>query len=314
MAIPEYSDTYMAALKKAANLLGGKDGWADKELTRLYGMIAEDARNEPHKQCSVSDVVLPCGPGEFESAAQHVGTYIAQREAFVVGSVGALIPNPNNPQVTSASLLGSRVTTLAPGALFEISGTMLGSSATAAAGSDLPRTLGNVWVAVDGARAPLISTASEKIQAQIAWPLRSGSATIAVVVNGAISNSVESAIAPSSLSLLALTHSNSTPVSGSAPAEKGEVLVAYAVGLGAVRGELGIGTLTPRLPLYSAVEDLRIAVGGFASAPLFAGLTPGFVGLYQVNFEVPIKCATGNSVSLIMEAGGRTTSSSLAVQ
>ncbi len=38
----------------------------------------------------------------------------------------------------------------------------------------------------------------------------------------------------------------------------------------------------------------------------FSGLAPGFVGLYQVNAQVPENAATGDAVPLILTIGGAT--------
>src|SRR5206468_9281763 len=39
LAIPEYRSYYLSQLARAADLLGGRGGWADQELTRLYALI-----------------------------------------------------------------------------------------------------------------------------------------------------------------------------------------------------------------------------------------------------------------------------------
>jgi uncharacterized protein (TIGR03437 family) len=47
---------------------------------------------------------------------------------------------------------------------------------------------------------------------------------------------------------------------------------------------------------------------------LFAGLTPGFVGLYQINFQVPADTKTGNRKLEITQAGQAANVSVLPVQ
>jgi uncharacterized protein (TIGR03437 family) len=98
-----------------------------------------------------------------------------------------------------------------------------------------------------------------------------------------------------------VTHSNGTPVSASSPANVGEALTAWVFGLGqttpsATTGQpakaaaptaetfyLGFNYQVNALPEkpYTGEPDVR------PPQPLYAGLAPGFVGLYQVNFIVP---------------------------
>jgi len=93
-----------------------------------------------------------------------------------------------------------------------------------------------------------------------------------------------------------VVHANGTPVSASNPADAGEELVAYAVGLGqtspaSVTGQL-VTKSVPTITTY--LLDFNFHPNALASRPLpnaptanYAGTTPGFVGLYQVNFTVP---------------------------
>jgi uncharacterized protein (TIGR03437 family) len=48
-----------------------------------------------------------------------------------------------------------------------------------------------------------------------------------------------------------------------------------------------------------------VTIGGFPSPTIeFSGLTPGFVGLYQVNALVPSAVAPGSAVSLVLTING----------
>jgi len=39
---------------------------------------------------------------------------------------------------------------------------------------------------------------------------------------------------------------------------------------------------------------------------LYAGLTPGFPGLYQINVQVPAGVSTGNAVPVVITISGQT--------
>jgi uncharacterized protein (TIGR03437 family) len=45
-------------------------------------------------------------------------------------------------------------------------------------------------------------------------------------------------------------------------------------------------------------------VGGVAATVKFAGLVAGYVGLYQVNVQIPAGVTVGSSVPLVLTANG----------
>jgi uncharacterized protein (TIGR03437 family) len=100
-----------------------------------------------------------------------------------------------------------------------------------------------------------------------------------------------------------VTHANGMLVDPVRPAQAGEELVMYLAGLGATNPPVATGSASP-LPAAPAAGGFAVNFDyrpnapptpgtvlmndWFVSiAPPFAGLTPGFVGLYQVNFKVP---------------------------
>jgi uncharacterized protein (TIGR03437 family) len=93
-----------------------------------------------------------------------------------------------------------------------------------------------------------------------------------------------------------ITHADGSPVSATSPATPGEEVVAYAVGLGQTTPPLVTGQLvTAAAPTVTTFGlDFNFHPNALPSKPLpsapppvYAGATPGFVGLYQVNFVVP---------------------------
>ena len=45
-------------------------------------------------------------------------------------------------------------------------------------------------------------------------------------------------------------------------------------------------------------------IGGRAATVQFAGLAPGFVGLYQVNVQIPVGVTPGPAVPLVLSQSG----------
>jgi uncharacterized protein (TIGR03437 family) len=50
---------------------------------------------------------------------------------------------------------------------------------------------------------------------------------------------------------------------------------------------------------------VTVTIGGQEARILFAGLAPGFSGLYQINAFVPANSATGDAVEVILESAGQ---------
>ena len=47
-----------------------------------------------------------------------------------------------------------------------------------------------------------------------------------------------------------------------------------------------------------------VTIGGVSAPAIFSGLSPGFVGLYQVNVQVPLNAPVGNAVPVVLSIGG----------
>lgn len=107
-----------------------------------------------------------------------------------------------------------------------------------------------------------------------------------------------------------VTHADGSLVSSVAPGNPGEILLLWAVGLGQTNPVVASGQATPApaptAPVVlvfdftpnaepsrptATAEGMVLSPTASTSGPLvpvFSGLTPGAVGLYQVNFAVPV--------------------------
>jgi uncharacterized protein (TIGR03437 family) len=75
-----------------------------------------------------------------------------------------------------------------------------------------------------------------------------------------------------------------------APARPGEIIILYATGLGATRPRYRNGDVPSAAASLDRINDFRVLVSGRQlerANVLYAGVTPGFPGLYQINIRMP---------------------------
>ena len=79
------------------------------------------------------------------------------------------------------------------------------------------------------------------------------------------------------------------------PAARGTTVVVFGTGFGAINsGATPVTTLTP----------VTASLGGQDIPVSFAGLTPGFIGLYQVNVSIPVNTPPGLDLPIYFTIGG----------
>ena len=75
----------------------------------------------------------------------------------------------------------------------------------------------------------------------------------------------------------------------------GDVATIYCTGLGTVSPTVPEGVAASTTVLSRTTTPVTVTIGGKNAVVNFAGLAPGFVGLYQVNAVVPAG-VTGDAV------------------
>ena len=78
----------------------------------------------------------------------------------------------------------------------------------------------------------------------------------------------------------------------------------FATGLGRVTDAPASGEAAIANPLSETSASPEVSIGGAAANVLFAGLAPGFIGLYQVNVQVPAAAPSGDAVGVSLRIGG----------
>ena len=202
-----------------------------------------------------------------------------------------------------------------PGGIATLFGTGIVSVSgiVSAAAVPLPATLGGTQVLVNNIPAPLFAVANvdrqEQINFQVPWEVAGANTVTVVVVNGsARSTPRDYTVRGADPGLFTLEGASAIVVHGATnqlvsaanPAEPGEVVVLYATGLGVVDRAQQSGQPASLTELAEASNALTVNIGGRAAAVQFAGLTPGSIGLYQVNCTVPANVSGELEVQMTM--------------
>jgi uncharacterized protein (TIGR03437 family) len=185
---------------------------------------------------------------------------------------------------------------IAPGSLISIYGDHLAPAESAATETPFPTTLNGTSVLIDGVAAPLAFVSPGQVNAQVPFeaPLRQ----MNVVVEGTGGKSVAVAIdvtatgpgiftMPRSNHAVAQNYPEMSLNSLDTPARPGQYVVVYLTGQGAVEPRVATGAAASADQLAVCVAPVVAKVGGIEARIEFAGLAPGFVGLLQINLQVP---------------------------
>ena len=214
---------------------------------------------------------------------------------------------------------------IAPGSLASLYGQNL-SSTTAQAGSlPLPTSLGGVTLAVaDSAgvqrSAPLLYVSPNQINFLVPDNVTTGNATFAVTGGGPAQNVTASvqAVAPALFSM----NGNGSGVAAALAVAvlAGNVQVQSPVpvfqcgGTGCIPVPIALGVDRPvYLSLYgtgirnrSSLANVMVTINGVSAPALYAGATPDYVGLDQVNVGLPLTLRGSGECSVEVSVDGQT--------
>jgi len=171
--------------------------------------------------------------------------------------------------------------------------------------------LNGATVHFDGISAFVFYSSSSQLNLQVPWELHGKSSTSVTVTANSIT-SLPQAVAvgladPGIFSLGApqggqgaIVNLAGVVVGAKSPAQAGDYLQVYANGLGAVSNTPQTGAVALASPLSYLIGDLTVTIGGVPAQVIFAGLAPGYIGLYQVNVQVPQGVAAGDGIPVVL--------------
>ena len=261
----------------------------------------------------------------IRARATGLAEAVTQIDGKVGAAAGALPQVSRNATLNAASY--EKYVPLAPGTLVSVFGTNLGTSTASASTTPLPTSLADVRAQLGGKDMGLVYASSGQVNAQVPTDLVPGTtASLVVTVRGVAAAPDQITVADARPGIFALNSAGtgqgavqiwneayadilaapagSVPGRQARPANRGEYLIIYCTGLGTTEPAVATGMAAPSSPLATVKTAVTVSIGGIQVTPTFAGLSPGYVGLYQVNVQVPSGVEPGDAVPLVITQGG----------
>lgn len=197
--------------------------------------------------------------------------------------------------------LGAQGKGIAQGSFFVIFGSGLGPSTIAIAEQPYPTTTGGTTVTITPAGgSPVSAFLYYAVDGQVSGILPSttptGTANVTVTYNGSTSAPVKITVVKSDFGIFTLNQAGSGPAAilnrnldGTSPinsltasAAPGQILELYGTGLGPITGDDSVapGAVSP------AGIDVKVLVAGQSITPIYAGRSPAYPGLDQLDFQI----------------------------
>jgi uncharacterized protein (TIGR03437 family) len=170
-------------------------------------------------------------------------------------------------------------------------------SLAAVLGSGLARSAAGTHVSLGGINAAVVAASPFQITFQVPSGIPAGMHTLRVEspFGSAEQTSEIRPVAPAIFAVRdgwAIANSDGQLNNAAHPAKRGETIVIYATGL--QRAD-GAGIIQNTVSAFIRDAEARVT---------YAGLAPGFIGVYQINCVIPITIAPGMDVPLVLRQGG----------
>jgi uncharacterized protein (TIGR03437 family) len=218
------------------------------------------------------------------------------------------IEAPTSPVAEAVVNAGSFTPSIAQGSLISIFGRDLAVEDRAASKPVLPVELGGTTVTVNDERVPLLFVSPYQINAQLPYGIK-GTVKLRVATRTA-STEIDVDVADAAPALMQVpavsgdlpavySASSGAMVSQTSPIVAGDYATMYAVGLGGS----GVKAGEPTAEVTAVAQPVLVQIGSTTQPAEFAGLVPGVVGVYQVNFRVPAGTPEGaNGLRLVVNS------------
>ena len=244
--------------------------------------------------------------------------FLAAFSLAVVGAAESPARHQAAPAYSAASVVSAatnRPDPLAPNMLATLYGAELSYSTKAISADDLPSGILPTTLPGTGVRlfianlaVSLIYVSPTQINFVVPSNLRPGQYKLQVARDGLGGPAVDVVVVDASPGFFQsgpdtaiATHLDGALVTAENPARPGEDLVMYASGLGQTAPDQVAGRTAPGPARIAALDRFRVLLNGEALGAeriYYAGVTPGFGGLYQVNLRLPDEAPDDPQVQL----------------
>lgn len=277
-----------------------------------------------------------CTPATTTCSVGQIGLTPGATITGPVNGTMTTIPVIRNTQgvITAGSYGG--FSTIAPGTWIEIYGTNLATvpvqnwATSDFSGNTAPTALGGTAVTIGGLPAYVDYVSPGQVNAQVPSGVPTGSQQVVVTTAGGSSSAYIVPVNATEPGLLAppsfilnghqyvvalfsntLTYVLPSSISGLATerAHPGDSITLYGVGFGPVTPSISAGQIVTQT---DALSSFQISFGGVPATVTYAGLAPGYVGLYVFNVVVP-NIAASDTVPVTFSLNGTPGSQTLYV-
>ncbi len=206
---------------------------------------------------------------------------------------------------------------VAPGMMVTLFGYGLGDAAKAqASGGQLPLTLGNATVTVNGVQVPIVATSASRVSVMVPAKLNPGLVTFAVSYQGSVVGSGSAGLFPampgiftansSGNAALAIQNSDGSVNTAANAAAEGSNVNIFITGAGAYGSALADGQIaTTAQNVKAALPSLAVLINGENAAVTAVQTVPGQpAGVLQVTATLPADVKTSTTVPVQVSVSG----------
>jgi uncharacterized protein (TIGR03437 family) len=266
----------------------------------------------PSKVTDSMAVTARASAPNLASASFNITGSVTANKAPVLAT-NSLV-DPNNPIVGAP---------LAPGTIAQVTGSSLASSPGQSGSLPLETTINGTQVLIGPLAAALFSVSDGLLNIQIPTELQPDKEYPVVVATSGgftLSDTITTAKATPSVgvypdnSVTALHSADLSPVTANSPAAANEMILLSLVGMGATDPPVATGVAAAADPPSNVITPPFVTIAGEQATIVFAQLTPGAVGTYEIGLIVPGDLQAVNAPIVITQNGVAANSATLPIQ